>query len=51
MTTEQSWTGGEITFCEEAEKLDEVREAQRSDDLGKANRLARAYRLTPVNES
>ncbi len=32
----------------DAKKLDEVREALRRGDLGKASRLAHIYRLTPV---
>jgi hypothetical protein len=33
---------------EDAEKLDEVREALRRGDLTTANKLARVFRLTPV---
>ncbi len=33
---------------EDAEKLDRVREALRSDDISSANKLARIYHLTPV---
>jgi hypothetical protein len=49
MDSTEGW--GPYLSVEEAEKLDEVREALRSGDLGKASRLARVYRLTPVNES
>ncbi len=34
---------------EDAQKLDEVREALRSGDLKKAGKLARVYQLTPVS--
>ena len=33
---------------EDAQKLDEVREALRAGDLKKASHLARVYQLTPV---
>ena len=33
---------------EDAEKLDNVREALRKEDIPKASKLARVYRLTPV---
>jgi hypothetical protein len=33
---------------EDAQKLDQVREALRSGDLATASRLARVYQLTPV---
>ncbi|MGZ8845489.1 MAG: hypothetical protein ACXW3C_03405 [Pyrinomonadaceae bacterium] len=33
---------------EDAEKLDEVRRALRSEDLKKASQLARVFELTPV---
>ena len=32
----------------DAEKLDDVREALRKKDISKASKLARVYRLTPV---
>ena len=34
---------------EDAQKLDEVREALRKGDLKKAGQLARVYQLTPVS--
>jgi hypothetical protein len=34
---------------EDAQKLDEVREALRRGDLKKAGQLARVYQLTPVS--
>ena len=34
---------------EDAQKLDEVREALRRDDLTTASELARVFRLTPVS--
>jgi hypothetical protein len=49
MDSTEGW--GPYLSVEEAEKLDEVREALRSGDLVKAKRLARVYRMTPVNES
>jgi len=33
---------------EDAQKLDEVREALRSGDLKRAGQLARVYQLTPI---
>lgn len=33
---------------EDAEKLDDIREALRREDISAANKLARVYRLTPV---
>jgi len=34
----------------DAEKLDNVREALRKEDISKASKLARVYRLTPVTQ-
>jgi len=34
---------------EEAEKLDNVREALRREDIESASRVAKVYRLAPVN--
>ncbi len=34
---------------EDTGKLDDVREALRRDDIESASRLAKVYRLTPVN--
>ena len=34
---------------EDAQKLDEVREALRREDLETAGKLARIYRLTPIS--
>ena len=33
---------------EDAEKLDDIREALRREDISAASKLARVYRLTPV---
>jgi len=34
---------------EDAEKLDDVREALRREDIDTARKLSKVYRLTPVN--
>jgi hypothetical protein len=34
---------------DDAQKLDEVREALRASDLKKASRLARVFQLTPLD--
>ena len=34
----------------DTEKLDNVREALRKEDISKASKLARVYRLTPVTQ-
>ena len=34
---------------EDAEKLDDVREALRREDIDTASKLSKVYRLTPVN--
>ncbi len=34
---------------EDAEKLDDVREALRQEDIDAARKLSKVYRLTPVN--
>ncbi|HDZ01344.1 MAG TPA: hypothetical protein ENH52_07770 [Nitrospirae bacterium] len=34
---------------EDAEKLDDVREALRREDIDAARKLSKVYRLTPVN--
>ena len=44
--TERGW--GPYLSLEDAEKLDSVREALRLDDLERAGRLARVFRLMPV---
>ncbi len=39
---------GPYLSLDDAQKLDEVREALRSGDLKKASELGRVYRLTPL---
>jgi len=39
---------GPYLSLEDAQKLDRVREALRSGNIGKASKLARIYRLMPV---
>ena len=47
LETEGGWTP--YLSLEDAYKLDDVREALRAGDVGRASRLAdRVYRLTPV---
>ena len=45
--TEEGWSP--YLSVEDAQKLDEVREALRRGDLRSAAKLARVFRLTPVN--
>ena len=45
--TEEGWSP--YLCVEDAQKLDEVREALRRGDLRSAAKLARVFRLTPVN--
>jgi hypothetical protein len=45
---ESSEGWGPYLSLEEAQKLDQVREALRLGDLKTANKLARVYRLMPV---
>lgn len=44
--TEGGWSP--YLSLEDAEKLDEVRESLRREDISTASKLARVYRLTPV---
>lgn len=44
--TEGGWSP--YLSLEDAEKLDDVREALRREDISIASKLARVYRLTPV---
>lgn len=44
--TEGGWSP--YLSLEDAEKLDDVREALRREDISTASKLARVYRLTPV---
>jgi hypothetical protein len=37
-----------IFDAEDAEKLDDVREVLRREDISTASKLARVYRLTPI---
>ena len=46
---DEGW--GPYLSLDEANKLDRLRVALRSGDLGTALRLARVYRLTPVQEA
>lgn len=46
LEAEQGWAP--YLSLEDAYKLDDVREALRNRDLGRASRLARVFRLTPV---
>lgn len=46
LDTEEGWSP--YLSLEDAEKLDDVREALRKGDIATASRLARVYRLTPV---
>lgn len=45
--TGESWSP--YLSLEDAGKLDDVREALRRDDIESASRVAKVYRLTPVN--
>lgn len=46
--TEGGWSP--YLSLEDAEKLDDVREALRREDISTASKLARVYRLTPVTK-
>ena len=46
INTEKGWSP--YISVEDAMKLDEVREALRDGDLGRAQELAKVYRLSPV---
>jgi hypothetical protein len=46
--TGEGWTP--YLSLEDAEKLDDVREALRAGDINRASELAKVYRLTPVSK-
>jgi hypothetical protein len=49
-TASESETGwSPYLSLDDAQKLDEVREALRASDLKKASRLARVFQLTPLD--
>ncbi len=46
--TDEGWSP--YLSLEDAEKLDDVRQALRREDIDTASKLSKVYRLTPVNQ-